>query len=357
MVAQKWMIYGAYGYTGRLVAEEAVRRGHRPVLAGRSKSKLIELAEHLGLDWVAVDLHAENELNKAVGKVGLVFHAAGPFIHTSSPMLQACLNRGTHYLDITGEIPVFQQTFSYDQAARRQGVALISGVGFDVIPTDCLANYVASQVPQAIQLDIAFASPGKASAGTFKSALGMLPGGGLVRRAGELVPWPLGKGIKRLRFSDKVRTALPIPWGDLETAYRATRIPNITTYMAFPRRLSEVVRVVSPVGQGLLTLGMLRRIAGRWADNFVQGPDVQLRKTGRSHLWACAADRAGYQVEAWVETLEAYQFTAVAGVRCVEKLFENSLQGALTPAQAFGADFVLEIEGSGQKTIRLDMLT
>ncbi|MEP6985562.1 MAG: saccharopine dehydrogenase NADP-binding domain-containing protein, partial [Chloroflexota bacterium] len=97
-----WMIYGATGYTGKLVAEEAVRRGHKPLLAGRSAAKLRPLAESLGLEYAVVSLDDADALAKAVGSVELVYNAAGPFIFTSDRILRACLQTGVHYLDITG---------------------------------------------------------------------------------------------------------------------------------------------------------------------------------------------------------------------------------------------------------------
>src|SRR5581483_1843854 len=192
MSEPRWLIYGAYGYTGTLVAEEAVRRGHRPLLAGRAVEKLAPLAARLGLDDVAVGLEDQAALVRALEGVDLVFHAAGPFVHTSAPMIRACLAAGASYLDVTGEIPVFQNTFAHDAEARERGVSLISGVGFDVVPTDCLACHVAEQVPGAVELELTIAATAlQPSAGTTRTMLEELPAGGLVRRAGRLVPVPL----------------------------------------------------------------------------------------------------------------------------------------------------------------------
>ncbi|KAB2863717.1 MAG: NAD(P)H-binding protein, partial [Anaerolineae bacterium] len=138
MANNRWILYGAYGYTGELVAEEALKRGHTPILAGRSAEKLIPLAERLGLEYRVFSLDDTPALKNALADVDLVFHAAGPFIYTASPMLDACIETGTHYVDITGEILVFRKTFKRDEAARQKNIALISGVGFDIIPTDCL---------------------------------------------------------------------------------------------------------------------------------------------------------------------------------------------------------------------------
>ncbi|MCY1073063.1 saccharopine dehydrogenase family protein [Archangium lansingense] len=344
--APRWLLYGATGYTGVLIAEEAVRRGHRPVLAGRSREKLAPLAARLGLDSVAVGLEDARGLVSALEGLPLVVHAAGPFVHTSEPMVQACLAAGAHYLDITGEIPVFENTFRHDAEAKRRGVVLMSGVGFDVVPTDCLALYVAQKVPGAHELELAIAAVAQASPGTTKSMLEGLPSGGFVRRGGQLQPWPMGQGVRRVRFSDKERTVIPIPWGDLATAWHSTGIPNITTYMAQPAAVAQAVRFAFPVLRRLLSVGAVREGLTKLVEARVRGPDEALRQRGRSQVWAQARAPDGRRAEAVLETPEAYAFTAVATVRAVEEVLAGERRGALTPAQAFGADFVLSIEGA-----------
>jgi short subunit dehydrogenase-like uncharacterized protein len=279
----------------------------------------------------------------------LVVHAAGPFVRTSEPMVQACLTAGAHYLDITGEIPVFENTFRHDEEAKKRGVTLMSGVGFDVVPTDCLARYVAEQVPGATELDIAIAAISGASAGTTKSSLEMLPSGGRVRRGGHLRPWPLGKGARQVRFSDRERTVMPIPWGDLVTAWHTTGIPNITTYMSMKPSAVRALRVAFPVLQRVLAVDGVRQRLMRLVESKVQGPNAEQRERGRSYLWAQAQAPDGRQAQAWLETAEGYALTALTTVRAVEEVLARSPRGALTPAQAFGADFILSIEGSRRR--------
>jgi short subunit dehydrogenase-like uncharacterized protein len=285
MSLPNWMIYGAYGYTGQLLVAEAIRLGHQPMLAGRSASKLAPLAERSGLSAVAFRLEDSKQLAQALQGVELVFHAAGPFQFTSSPMLEACLDNRVNYLDITGEIPVFQNTFANHERALQAGIALISGAGFDVIPSDCLANYVANKLPGANELQIGVASSSKPSAGTAKSSIEMMPRGGMRREKGKLVPQPLGEGAKTIRFSHRQLAALPISWGDLETAYRSTGIPNITTYMAYPPRLVDSVRRYGPLVQKLARVRFLRRVAQKIVQMSFQGSSPELRQTSRSYLW------------------------------------------------------------------------
>lgn len=344
-MADEWMIYGANGYTGQLIAEHAVEKGHRPLLAGRSEGKLAPLAKKLGLNYVVVPLDQPELLEPAVAGCELVLHAAGPYIHTSRPMVDACLKGKTHYLDITGETDVFEAIFARQEEAQAAGICLLSGVGFDVIPTDCLAKYVAEQLPGATDLNIAFAAVGSASAGTTKTALESMGGDGLVRREGKMKSLPLGEGSREIRFSHRTLSVMPIPWGDLVTAYQSTGIPNITTFMALPaRQIAQLQRWKGMMG--VLSWGPIKGLAQWVVGKTVSGPDEQRRQTARSYVWARAADAAGNAAEAWLETAEAYQLTVLGSVLAVERVLDGQFVGSLTPSLAFGADFVLEIPGS-----------
>jgi short subunit dehydrogenase-like uncharacterized protein len=130
------LIYGAYGYTGRLVVSEARAAGLRPVLAGRDASALAAMAGPLGLDHRATSLDDQGGLDTALEGARVVLHCAGPFVQTSRAMVDACLRRGVHYLDVTGELAVFEAIAARDAEARACGVTLLPGVGFDVVPSD-----------------------------------------------------------------------------------------------------------------------------------------------------------------------------------------------------------------------------
>ncbi len=348
----RWMIYGANGYTGRLVTEVAIRRGHRPVLAGRSPDAIIPLAEELGLEYAVFQLDDVNTIAEATADLDLFYHAAGPFIYTSDPVLRACLATGTHYLDITGEIPVLQNTLTYDDTARKNGVALVSGAGFDVIPTDCLARYVASQLPSVDTLELGVHTASGASAGTVRTGLEMARAGTKVRRHGQLQSIPTGSGATTIRLTNGLHHAMPIPWGDLVTAHRSTGASNISVYMAVPENTIRLAAYLAPPTAFVLRSRLVRAGLGQLVDWLVHGPDAQSRATLRSAIWARATSPEGQVAEAWLDTCEAYRFTAEAAVLAVEQLMATQPAGALTPSLAFGADFVLGV----CDTQRLDAL-
>ncbi len=351
-----WVLYGATGYTGVLLAEEAVRRGHRPLLAGRSEPKLRALGERLSLKWKAVALDDSAGLRALLQGAAVVLHAAGPFIQTSQPMADACLAVGCSYLDITGELPVFEALFARDAEAKAKKIALIPGVGFDVVPSDCLAAWVSSRLPGADTLDLALAMLGQPSAGTAKSLVGILPNGGKVRRGGILVPYPMGKGVHLVQFSHRSSPVVPGPIADLVTAWHSTEIPNITVSLAIPGALAKSLQALWPLGvvglpvlSSLLRAPAIRSRIDAVIEARTRGPDAAEREKGRSYLHARVSTRAGAFAEGWLDTAEGYDFTRHAAILAVEGVIARRPVGTLAPSQAFGIDFVLEVPGTRRR--------
>jgi short subunit dehydrogenase-like uncharacterized protein len=349
----RWVLYGATGYTGTLLSEEAARRGLRPILAGRNPEKLRALGERLGMEWKAVSLEDSAGLRALLDGAGAVLHAAGPFLQTSQPMADACLDVGCSYLDITGELQVFEALFARDADAKAKQVALIPGVGFDVVPTDCLAAWVASRLPGAQSLEIAIAILGQPSAGTVKSLLGLLPIGGKVRRDGALVSFPIGKGVHRVRFSSRESWAVPVPIADLITAWHSTKIPNVTVSTAVPSALVGWVKVGWPLGvvglpvlSGLLRSSWVRARIDAAVERRNVGPDAVARARNTMYVYAKAATTDGRSAEGWMETVDGYEFTKHSAISAVEQVLAKKPIGALSPSQAFGADFALGIPGT-----------
>lgn len=371
--SRPWLLYGAYGYTGRLLAREAVARGHRPVLAGRRKAPLGQLARELAgesggatpLEVRVFSLDDPTVLREGLRGADAVVHAAGPFVHTAGPMLRACLEAGVHYLDITGEVPVFEEVLTLDGRARDAGIALMAGVGMDVVPTDGLAALLADHLPTATRLELALHSPGSPSDGTLRTILEHLPGGLLIRRDGQLERANPGRREFRrwidmgpppregpmARVLGGRQSVAPYTWGDLATAYRTTGIGNVTCYMVTPRTTVRLLPVALPVLATVLAIGPLRRFAQARLAGGGRGPSAERRRTGRTRVWGRAEDPEGRAVEAVLELPQGHQFTAQAGVRALEEVLARTrpdggdavLSGSLTPAGAFGVDWVLSL--------------
>ncbi len=337
----EWMIYGANGYTGELVARRAARLGLRPILAGRSAA-VRALADELGLDHVVVALDDPVALRTALSAVRLVAHCAGPFAVTSGPMVDACLATGTHYLDVTGEIEVFESIFARQADAVAAGVVMVPGAGFDVVPTDCLAARLAAALPSASSLELAFHAGGGMSRGTARTALSGMAGGGRVRRDGVLVRTPAGSPRRRAPLPSGERAVASIRWGDLVTAFRSTGIPNITVYTELPMN-----------GRGAALTGVLRSapllgLARRIVSARVTGPDAERRARSRSEVWGEVRDADGHTRSGTLTGPNAYDLTADSVVRAVGRLNDSGTcpaPGVYTPSMAFGSDFAATLDG------------
>ncbi|MCB9595355.1 MAG: saccharopine dehydrogenase NADP-binding domain-containing protein [Sandaracinaceae bacterium] len=342
----KCLIYGAYGYTGDLIARRAAEQGARPILAGRSATKLAPLVEELGLPQRVFGLDDPKALDAGLEGVDVVIHAAGPFSRTSKPMVDACLRTGTHYLDITGEIDVFEACAARDAEAQAAGVMVMPGVGFDVVPSDCLANYLGDRLPEATHLVLAFASMGgKTSHGTATTMVESLGRPNLVRRDGRITEVRLGKLRRDIDFGRGPQPTVSIPWGDVSTAYSSTGIPNIEVYTAVPRAAQVGARVVGFLG-GLLASGPIQRIAQGRVDAGPAGPTDAQR--ARAHSVFFGEARAGARtVRARLRVPEGYTLTAMASLVIAERVLDGAwAAGYRTPAMMYGADFVLEFDGA-----------
>src|SRR6056297_377347 len=227
------LIYGAYGYTGRLIAREAVAQGGSPVVAGRDGRAVARQADALGVEGRVIDLESDDPASH-LERFDAVVNCAGPFVDTAEPLVTACLETGTDYLDITGEFPVFESLRQRDDAARETGVTLLPGVGFDVVPSDCLAAFLADQLPDGDMLRLGIKSDGGLSRGTARTLVEHLGSGGVVRRNGRLIQVPAAFRTRAIDFGDGPEHAVTIPWGDVVTAAHSTGIESVEVYAAAP---------------------------------------------------------------------------------------------------------------------------
>lgn len=340
-----WLLYGANGYTGQLVARLAVALGHRPILSGRNADAVCTLAEELGLERRLFSLDAPTRIDEALQGMGLVLHCAGPFSRTSRPMADACLRTRTHYLDLTGEVAVFEALAARDGEAHAAGVMLLPGCGFDVVPSDCLAVHLHDRLPGARRLALAYASSGGMSRGTATTALEGLGTGGLVRRGGVLTPVPSAWKTRRIDFGDGPRTVVSIPLGDLSTAWRSTGIPDIEVYFAASPGVRALALASRYFGAVLGSAAVRRHLTARVRAG-APGPTEEERRRGRGFVWGEVEDDEGRHAVSRLATPEGYTFTARAALAVVEQVLGGRARpGFQTPARAYGPDFVLGIPG------------
>lgn len=339
-----WLIYGAYGYTGRLIAERAVERGLRPILAGRDRRRTETLAAELSLPARVFGLDSVQEVARGLEGMAAVLHAAGPFVRTWQTMAGGCLSAGAHYLDVTGEIAVFEGLHGLDAAARERGIALLPGVGFDVVPTDCAAAQVGAMLDEPTRLELAFHARGRASRGTLRTAIEGLGGPGKARRNGRIIDVEIGSLQREIPFSDRPRQGMAIPWGDVSTAWYSTGIPNITVYQT---GLGDRVRQLQRFAF-LLRRPAVRRALQWWIGRTVTGPTAEQRDSGQMRVWAEASDADGQTATVELTCPDGYAFTADAAVASLAQLLGPSQDaprtGFLTPSMAFGPDFVYRLD-------------
>jgi short subunit dehydrogenase-like uncharacterized protein len=337
-----FLIYGANGYTGELITRFAAEQGLQPILAGRNGAKVEELAKRYGFDFRVFSLEETEKVDAALQETEFVLHCAGPFSVTSRPMVEACLRNRRHYLDITGEIAVFEAMARLDKKAADAGIMIMPGVGFDVVPSDCLAKYLKDRLPTATHLTLAFYGMGRISHGTQATMTMNVGKGGAIRKNGEITSVPAAYKTREIDFGEVRKTGVTIPWGDVSTAFYSTGIPNIEVYTVMPASNLKMLKMSRYLGWLLAT---------KPVQNYLQkqipagGPSDEERAKGKTYLWGEASDAAGNKVEARLQSMEGYTLTALTALRISAKILAGDFcKGFQTPAKCYGADLIMEIE-------------
>ncbi|STX49994.1 saccharopine dehydrogenase [Legionella busanensis] len=334
-----WMIYGANGYTGELIAREAKARGLNPILAGRNADKIHLLANELGFTSRVFSLSEQADLIKQLADIKLILNCAGPFSSTSQPLISACIQSNTHYIDITGEISVFEYAYGQNDQAKTANIVLCPGAGFDVIPTDCVAAKLKQALPDANYLALGFDSNSTLSPGTAKTAVEGLAEGGKVRISGELKTVPLGWKTRKIDFGKGEKLAVTIPWGDVSTAYYTTRIPNIEVYLPIsPKNLSTLKK--ANYLRWLLKLNFVQNFLKKKAAA-QKGPDAKQLKNLVTYVWGEVKNTMGDSKTMRITTGNGYALTVTGSLAIVEYLLKNQVKGGYrTPSQLMGAAFI-----------------
>jgi len=348
---KKWMIYGANGYTGRLIAEEAKRQDLEPILAGRNSGAVEALASALDFPCRVFDLSDSAAARAALADVAVVANCAGPFSATSERMIDACLAARTHYADITGEIAVFVDAQLRHDAALAAGIVICPGVGFDVIPTDCVAACLKEALPDATHLALGFAGGGAISPGTAKTSIEGLKLGGRVRAAGHIVQVPLAYRARMIDFGAGDRMAVTFPWGDVATAYFSTGIPNIEVYIASSPAALLRLRRLNRIRK-LLAVAPVQALAKRIAGRINTGPSPERFASGVTYVWGEARNGNGAIRTARLTTSNGYRLTVDGVLLAVRTLLTSAPGGGYcTPSQLMGPRCVEQLPGSSDIAI------
>lgn len=340
-----FLIYGASGYTGKLIVERAVKKGLKPTLAGRTESKIKPLAEEHGLDYLIFSLDDVSVIATQLAKFPVVLNCAGPFSKTAKQMIKGCLESGTHYLDITGEIEVFELAKSFHQKAIDKNIIIMSGVGFDVVPTDCMAKYLHTKMPDATHLELAwFGLGGSISHGTMSTMVEGLGRSGAIRENGKIVPKPTGHLGKIIDFGVRKQFAMTIPWGDISTAYNTTGIPNIVVFTGVPKSTYNMMKfqfLFNP----LVKTNFIKSRIQQYVDKNIVGPTAEQNEKGKSLVYGKVTNANGDVVEARLQTAEGYLLTAEMALIITQKVLadKNLKPGYHTPAELFGHELILEM--------------
>lgn len=341
---KKWMIYGANGYSGELIARYAKDKGMSPVLAGRNQQSIEKLAKELSCDSQVFDLSNHNTVVENLKEMDAVIHCAGPFSATAEPMIMACLKSKTHYLDITGEVAVFEMAQTYDQQAKDAGIVLCPGVGFDVIPTDCLASQLKEMMPDATHLSLGFDSKSGFSPGTAKTSVEGLSKGGRIRQDGEIIQVPLAYKTRKIDFGAGEKLAMTIPWGDVSTAYFTTHIPNIEVYIPASPNLVKKLKRMNYI-RPLLGLGFIQNMMKKRIEKNVRGPSEETRAKLNTFLWGEVKNAKGDVKYLRLTCSNGYTLTMTGGVKMIEHTLNTDKSGYFTPSTLVNNRLLDEIEG------------
>jgi short subunit dehydrogenase-like uncharacterized protein len=341
------LFYGANGYTGVLIAKYARQYGLQPLLAGRREEAIKPLANELNLDYKIIDINNAAQLKEALHGIKVVIHAAGPFADTTTQMIEACLQTGTHYLDINGDISVFEMIKRYNNAAKEKNIMILPGAGFDVVPTDCMALRLKNKLPDATHLKLAFASMGGGiSHGTAMTMVSKLGDGGAARENGKIVKQALGKQGMWVDFGEKKLFVMSIPWGDVSTAYYTTGIPNIQVYTAIKPNVYRMMKLQGAFNW-LLRMEWVKNIIRKKIKNRPAGPSDEMRSKAKSFVWGEVSNDRGDVITDHFTCADGYTLTALSCLIIAKKILEENFKpGYQTPAGCYGKELVKEIPGT-----------
>ena len=358
------VLYGATGYTGRLVADELARRGMDHVLSGRNADKLARLAGERGVPATAAPLGDVRALRELLAGATAVINCAGPFTLAGDALVQAAIATGTHYVDSTGEQSFIKMVFDrHGRTAERAGVALVPALGFDYAPGDCIAHLSARGLEPLAELTMAYAVQGFGmSRGTLRSGLEMMKGGDVVYEDEQWRPAPGGVFRAGFDFPEPIghQRMIRYPSGEVITVPHHTRTRKVTSLVT--ARTANPVPALAPVmpytlpALALALRTPLRGLLGKAVGLLPEGPAEEARRGAEFTILAVARAADGTTRRGIVRGADVYGLTAVTLVHGAELMAAPGFDraGALGPAAAFDPAAFLNHLGDHRVSWQLD---
>jgi short subunit dehydrogenase-like uncharacterized protein len=351
-MAGRIIVFGATGFTGRLVSEQLVARGQKPTLAARDAGRLEALAAELGgLDTAVADVSRPDSVRALVEAGDVLVTTVGPFSRWGGPALDAAIGAGAHYIDSTGEPAFIRRVFEHEgPRAERAGCGLLTSFGYDWVPGNlagALALREAGEAATAVRIGYFLrgeAAAGKMSGGTKASAASASLEPGYSFRGGRLLT---ERGAARVHsFEIGGRSRAGVSAGSSE-AFALPRIHpglrDVDVYLGWfggtSRALSLVSLAMSGVGRIPGVTAGLRSAMARFVKGSTGGPDAAQRARSGSEVVAEALDPAGRVLsEVRLSGVDVYDFTGAGIAWAAERVAAGGLQGtgALGPVDGFG---------------------
>jgi short subunit dehydrogenase-like uncharacterized protein len=351
MTSDPLLIYGATGFTGRLAVESAIKRGLRPILGGRNAARLETVASRHGLEYRVASLTDPSAALRALDGVDVVLLAAGPFSDTSAPVVDACLNAGVHYLDLTGECAVIESLCSRSATARARKCMVMPGCGFDVVASDCLASHVSRNLTGARSLAIGLSGLVMPTRGSFRTAAEQAGLAVRTRRNGRYASVPPLVLRRRFDYGRGDGWSSAVTWGDVATAFHTTGIPNIDVYWEDTATVLALLiggRTFGPLLQTPLIQSWLKA----HAEFFPEGPTVAERTLHTCVVVAEAETESGRRWISRLRTPEAYSISAETSAAIAERALHGDVEyGFQTPGRVYGPDFILQFDGVAREDL------
>jgi short subunit dehydrogenase-like uncharacterized protein len=337
----KIILYGANGYTAKLILDEMRTRGIIPVIAGRSIYAINALADKYKLSPQIFSLKDYQVVKNNLQGTHTLLNCAGPFSETAEKLMDACMETKTNYLDVTGEIKIFEAAWKRNEKAKEVGITILPGVGFDVITTDCISKKLKEEMPEANFLRIGIASKkSKISRGTLISAINQFGEDCIIRESGNLIPIRWGSRTRTIDFGLFRSDTIAVQWGDVCNAFYSTGIPNIEAYLSLPSVLIKLLKK-SELFKKFVSSEFLKQNLIKFVSRRIKGPDQKQRNKAEIFIWGEVENTKGEKLEQVYEFPDGYALTAKSAAEVVLRILKDKLNsGTQTPSLAFGSNFM-----------------